>query len=277
VVGVLGAGQVLTYPVAHDDFRSIVAVGLFVLGNTLLAVTTVNLVRDALARHHDVHAHVATLEAHRRQDRTLIHELLGTVAGISAASRLLALKGGLPLTERRRLQELLAAEAARVERLASPTRDQRLVDVDLDRLVSSLLLVQGIRGRVVAWRPTGDRVRARADDLVEVLTLLLDNAALHSGASTYEVVVRRTGAEVVIAVVDDGCGIPSELTSSITDWGARGAGSAGQGIGLSEAKRLVAGMGGRLEVASAEGIGTRVSVALPATADQEVASGRATA
>ena len=276
VVGVLGAGQVLTYPVAHDDVRSVVAVGLFVFGNTLLAMTTVNLVRDALTRQHDVQRQVETLEAHRRQDRTLIHEMVGTVAGISAASRLLAL-ASLPLPERRRLQELLAAESARVDRLASATREERLVDVDLDPLISSVLLTQGIRGRVVAWRPTGDRVRARADDLVEVLTLLLDNAATHSGATTYEVVVRRLGAEVVIVVVDDGCGIPSDLAPSVMDWGARGADSAGQGIGLSEAKRLVAGMGGRLLVASAEGFGTRVSLALPATADQEVASDRATA
>ncbi len=276
VVGVLGAGQVLTYPVAHDDVRSIAAVGLFLLGNALLAVTCVNLVRDALARQHDVQRLVETLEAHRRQDRTLIHEMVGTVAGISAASRLLAVSG-LPLPERRRLQELLAAETARVDRLASATRDERLVDVDLDPLLSSVLLSQGIRGRVVAWRPTGDRVRARADDLVEVLSLLLDNAATHSGTTTYEVVVRRLGAEVVIAVVDDGCGIPSDLAPSVTDWGARGGGSPGQGIGLSEAKRLVAGMGGRLQVASAEGFGTRISVVLPATVDQEVASGRATA
>ncbi len=102
VVGVLGAGQVLTYPVAHDDARSVVAVGLFVLGNALLAVTTVHLVRDALTHQHDVQRQVETLEAHRRQDRTLIHEMVGTVAGISAASRLLAL-ASLPLPERRRL------------------------------------------------------------------------------------------------------------------------------------------------------------------------------
>ena len=276
VVSVLGAGQVLTYPVAHDDARSVVAVGLFVLGNALLAVTTVNLVRDALTHQHDVQRRVETLEAHRRQDRTLIHEMVGTVAGISAASRLLAL-ASLPLPERRRLQELLAAEAARVDRMASATRDDRLVDIDLDPLISSVLLTQGIRGRVVGWRPTGERVRARADDLVEVLTLLIDNAATHSGTTAYEVVVRRQGPEVVIAVVDDGCGIPSDLAPSVMDWGAHGVDSPGQGIGLSEAKRLVAGMGGRLQVASAEGFGTRVSVALPATVDQEVASDRAIA
>jgi signal transduction histidine kinase len=277
VVGVLGAGQVLTYPAAHNDARSVVAVGLFIVGNALLAMTSVNLVREALTRQYDVQRRVETLEALRRQDRTLIHEMVGTVAGITAASRLLALKAGLPLPERRRLQELLAAEAARVDRLAWSSRDEPLADVDLDPLISSLLLAQGIRGRVVAWRPTGDRVRARADDLVEVLTLLLDNAALHSGTTTFEVVVRRHGAEVAVAVVDDGRGIPSDIAPAVTDWGARGAGSLGQGIGLAEARRLVDGMDGRLLVASAEGVGTRVSVVLPATIDEVVAAGRSTA
>ncbi len=37
-----------------------------------------------------------------------------------------------------------------MDRLASATRDERLVDVDLDPLISSVLLTQGIRGRVVA-------------------------------------------------------------------------------------------------------------------------------
>jgi signal transduction histidine kinase len=269
-MGVLGLVQVLTYPVAHDDLRSIVAVGLSVLGNALLAATSVRLVREAMARQQRSQDHLDVLEANLRRHRTLIHEVAGSVAGISAASKLLSIPEGLPLSDRFRLQELLDAEAARVARLVSATRDQRLVDVGLDLLVSSVVLAHSIRGRDVSWHPTGDRVRAREDDLVEVLTLLLDNAALHSGATSCRVVVRRLGQEVELAVGDDGRGIAPELASSITEWGARGPGSPGQGIGLAEAERLVVGMGGRLSVTSGLGAGTRVSVVLPAAGDREV-------
>ena len=278
VVVLLGAAQVLTYPVAHDDVRSLAAVGLFVCGAALLGVTSLELVRAAVARQAESESLVDALEAHLRQDRTVMHEVAGTVAAISAASRLLTISAGMSAAERRRLQELLDSEAARVERLISATRDQRIVDVDLDPLVSSVLLAQGIRGRVVAWHPTGRRVRARADDVVEVLTLLLDNAAVHSGSTMFEVLVRQRGHEVELVVADAGRGIAPDVEPTLTDWGARGAQSAGQGIGLSEANRLVTAMGGRLTIASEAGIGTRVSVVLPgAPVVEEVTRGRPSA
>ena len=241
-------------------------------------MTSLELVRTALARQREADSRVDALEAHLRQDRTLIHEVAGTAAAISAASRLLTIRAGMGEPERRRLQELMVAEATRITRLISASGDRRIVDVDLDPLISSMLLAQGIRGRVVAWLPTGSRVRARADDVAEVLTLLLDNAAVHSGSSTYRVVVREHDDEVQIAVIDAGQGIPPEAVATSTEWGTRGAGSPGQGIGLSEAHRLVAAMGGRLEVSSTAGIGTCVSMVLASSAAvQDAAGGRPSA
>ena len=116
--------------------------------------------------------------------------------------------------------------------------------------VEPLLLVHGIRGRVVAWHPGGVGVRARRDDVVEVLDLLLDNAARHTRSPILAVTVTRRGDEVDVTVVDQGEGISPEVADSVLEWGAHGASSTGQGIGLNVAHRLVTGMGGRLHIDS---------------------------
>jgi two-component system OmpR family sensor kinase len=220
VVVLLGLNQLLTYPVVHDDGRSVLAVALSVVGSALLVVTSVDLVRAALARQDESERHLDALEARARKDRTVLHEVAGTVAGISAASRLLSSRAGLGAAERRQLHTLLDAESARVARLITSSRGG-VSHVDLDPLISTVLLTQGVRGRLVAWRPSGHRVRARVDDLVETLHLLIDNAAVHSGGSTLEVVVQSRDDQVTIAVVDDGRGIPPEVAPNVLEWGAR--------------------------------------------------------
>ena len=159
------------------------------------------------------------------------------------------------------------AETARMDRLIAAGHDlcapQPITDVDLDELVEPLLLAHGIRGRVVAWHPSRVAVRARRDDLVEVLDLLLDNSARHSRSPITAVTVTRRGDEVDVSVVDQGEGISPEIADSVLEWGAHGASSSGQGIGLNVAHRLVTGMGGRLRIDSCPGAGTHVTITLP--------------
>ncbi len=122
VVGLLGLAHVLTYPLPQEDWRSLLAVVLDVAGATLLAVTSLELVRTAAARTDRAEEQVRELEAHLRDDRTLLHEVAGRVAGISAASRLLSVMRGLAPAERRRLAELLISETARVDRLLASSK-----------------------------------------------------------------------------------------------------------------------------------------------------------
>ena len=126
-----------------------------------------------------------------------------------------------------------------------------------------MLFAHGIRGRLVAWHPTGDHVLARRDQLREVLDLLLDNAARHAQTPVLAVTVDRRGGQVEVAVVDQGPGIPPEIAASVLEWGTHGSASNGQGIGLNVAHRLVTGMGGRLRIESDGDVGTRVAVVLP--------------
>ena len=214
-----------------------------VAGATMLIITSIRLVRSAEDRHVAAERLVRTLEGHVREERTLLHQVASSVAGITAASRLLTGQTGLDREDRERLTQLLMAETARMERLIAAGHDlagpQPIGEVDLDSLVEPLLLAHRIRGRVVAWHPSHARVQARRDDLVEVLDLLLDNAARHAHSPSLALTVDRRGDEIDVAVVDEGVGIPVEIAGSVLEWGSHGPDSTGQGIGLHVAQRLV--------------------------------------
>ena len=116
-------------------------------------------------------------------------------------------------------------------------------------------------------------VRARASELKEVLINLLENARV---AVTEGGIVRILGNQinglVVLAVADDGTGIPEELLPRIFEpqFSTR---STGAGLGLPIVKRIVESWGGTVEVDSATGQGTTVSVFLSlwtGTSDTEV-------
>jgi len=266
VVVLLGTAQLLIYPLPPDDWRSLVAAVLHIGGAAVLGVTAIQLVRTAIDHQAETDERVRVLEGDVRVERTLLHEVAGSVAGISAATRLLTVPTGLGQDERARLTELLVAETARMDRLIAAGHDQSgpqpITDVDLDDLIEPLLQVHGIRGRVVAWHPNGVGVRARRDDLVEVLDLLLENAARHTQSTILALNVDRHGDQVDVTVVDQGPGISPDIAGSVLEWGAHGASSNGQGIGLNVAHRLVKGMGGQLRIDSGPE-GTRVTITLP--------------
>ncbi len=87
---------------------------------------------------------------------------------------------------------------------------------------------------------------------VEVLRILqeaLTNARRHSGARNVEVRLRAEGETLVAEIIDDGCGFDPGL--------ARG------GVGLAGMRERAEGLGGRLEVRSRPGEGTKVKVRVP--------------
>ena len=259
----LAVAHVLTYPLATNDWHSAVAAALDVTGGLLVALTALRLVRGALDGRADADRHVDELEARVREDQVLLHEVASTVAGIVAASHLVAAGHQLERDDRERLESLLEVERARLARLLSRTGDEPITEVDLDAVLAPLVLSHRIRGRVVDWSPARTRVRGRPGALTEVVDILLDNSAVHSGSASVLVDAVAHGDVVWLRVSDDGCGIPPELSQSVLDWGTRGTRSNGHGIGLCVARRLVAEMGGRLDVHSDGRRGTTVAVTLP--------------
>ena len=116
-------------------------------------------------------------------------------------------------------------------------------------------------------RVTGDEARLR-----QVLVNLLANARVHTPAgTTVELAVARIGDDVVVAVRDDGPGIPAEQQATIFDRFSRGDASrvdaAGEtrstGLGLAIVEAIVAAHHGAITLESAPGR-TVVTVTLPA-------------
>jgi len=108
---------------------------------------------------------------------------------------------------------------------------------------------------------------------------LVDNAIRYS-AATRRVAVRAwaDGTAVTIEVADGGPGIPPDELPKVTRkfFRGRAAGSGGSGLGLAIASRIVEDHLGTLRIQSQLGIGTTVSVTLPAAehVDEETRAGR---
>ncbi|WP_157758553.1 ATP-binding protein [Cystobacter fuscus] len=121
----------------------------------------------------------------------------------------------------------------------------------------------------------GDRAR-----LAQVLAELLDNAARYSPmGQDVEVAVTPDGDVVEICIHDQGIGIPAEQRERVFERFYRAhAGSphdrGGLGLGLFLARGIVLQHGGRLELESREGEGTRVRLRLPRLLERRPTPGR---
>ena len=117
-------------------------------------------------------------------------------------------------------------------------------------------------------RPAADRA-SRPDRIRQILVNLLTNAHEYSpeGASI-EVTARVVGAEVEIAVTDNGPGIPESQLEHIFERFIRGDAGltqrvGGTGLGLAISKSLVELHGGTIAVESTPGVGSTFSFRLP--------------
>jgi signal transduction histidine kinase len=123
--------------------------------------------------------------------------------------------------------------------------------------------------------PEGDlRVKMDAQDLGSVLTHLVTNALEASRAGdVVKVRVKAQEAHLIIDVEDKGPGMDPLFVRNELFKPLRSTKSRGHGIGAFQAREIVRGSGGDLEVISALGRGTIMRVMLPRADDAfEVAS-----
>jgi len=103
-----------------------------------------------------------------------------------------------------------------------------------------------------------DPVRIR-----EVLTNLVSNALRHTSENgRVSVSASAQPDAIVLAVSDNGRGIPAEDLPRIFDRFYKGHGSRGSGLGLTIARNLVMAHGGEIRAESAEGKGTTMRITL---------------
>jgi len=131
-----------------------------------------------------------------------------------------------------------------------------------------------IEGVAAAKRPLHAIVVEQAEDVVaqadpgrldQALTHLVQNAIDASTAGGEPICLRvgRRGDEAVIDVIDRGAGMSAEFIRARLFKPFASTKEGGFGVGAFEARALVVAMGGRLEVESREGEGSRFTLFLP--------------
>lgn len=159
-------------------------------------------------------------------------------------------------------------------RLAAGAVRPELGRVELEHVVQRALL--GIRAQTDDFaRPGSERVKVAVDgaavladsELLErVVANLIDNALRYAAGSLVRVTAGRVGHRVLIAVVDEGPGIPRgsehQLFAPFQRLGDDG--TIGIGLGLSVASGFVEAMGGKISASDTPGGGLTVEIDLPA-------------
>jgi two-component system, NtrC family, nitrogen regulation sensor histidine kinase NtrY len=105
-------------------------------------------------------------------------------------------------------------------------------------------------------------VVARRDEFKEVLINLVENARA-AGASRVTIRLRPSGADLEVAVEDNGRGIPADDLPRVLE-PQFSTTTSGTGLGLAICRRLVESWGGRIAVESEPGVGTTVRLMLRA-------------
>ena len=243
----------------------------------------------------------AAMESQRRFVADAAHELRSPLAALSlqaerlhaapmsseATERLETLQAGIRRS-RHLLEQLLllaraqnarwvqgqaAATAASAPAVVAVLPVMRRVLEDLLPLADQKGLNLGISAApgVTHDAEADERIRVAADEmaLYTLLRNLVDNAIRYTPAGgQIDLWVDRRGTEVVMAVQDDGPGIPAEERARVVDpfYRVLGTGESGSGLGLSIVNTLVGNLKGRLRLDDAVGHahGLRAEVTLPA-------------
>jgi PAS domain S-box-containing protein len=222
------------------------------------------------------------------------HELRTPVTGIKGYAQLLLRAHERNRLEGSRLTRSLQAIDEATDRLTTLTRD--LLDVSRMRLGQLPLRLQAIdlseQVRHAAYR-FNDRlspsheltvdiwapippIQGDADRLEQVLANLLENAIKYSpDGGPIRIELGRAGDEIVLAVRDEGIGLPGDAADAIFRPFGRAMNATqrnlpGMGLGLYICRNIVERHGGRIVArSSGEGYGTTIEITLPYPADAE--------
>jgi two-component system nitrogen regulation sensor histidine kinase NtrY len=141
--------------------------------------------------------------------------------------------------------------------------------IDVAAIVRDVVELERMGEGDVAWRLNGAEYAtvaiASGDELREVLLNVLENSRLAS-ARHVDVSLQQSDGKVQIVVADDGVGIPDDVLPKIFEphFSTR---TSGSGLGLAISRSLVDSWGGEITVSSGRGDGTRVMIALAASAE----------
>lgn len=136
--------------------------------------------------------------------------------------------------------------------------------VQLARLLDRIVRQYRGKHEITLTHSEDAEVKADAEGLEQALVHLVHNA-IEASEPTAPVflTLSREPREAVIEVVDSGAGMSPEFIRTKLFKPFHSSKSGGFGIGAFEARELIRSMGGRLDVESREGLGTRFTIRLP--------------
>ena len=157
-------------------------------------------------------------------------------------------------------------EAGRIEAVYEPT-DLSAYTAELASSFRSAIEAAGMR-LIVDAPELRERVHVDRDMWEKVVLNLVSNAFKHTFEGEISVRVRAGDGAAEVIVADTGIGIPAEQLPHIFERfhrvpNARSRTHEGTGIGLALVQQLVSLHGGRIDVESAEGVGTTFTVSVP--------------
>lgn len=283
--------QELRFSVQPPWWRTWWAIGGFVLLGIALLVALAMGYRNRLRRRHALEqaererslAQEASL-AKTRFLATFGHEVRTPMTGVLGMSELLL---DTPLDARQRSHvgairsagehllrllndalDLARIESGRLELADEPFDLQAMLD-DLAALAGPLAARRGLRFELDIGPHLPRAVRGDGSRLKQVLLNLLNNALKFTEQGHVSLHVRRDGDRLRFIVQDTGPGLSSEQLARLFQRFQQGEGArtaarhGGSGLGLAISQELVEAMGGRIDVESTPGVGTRFEVEVP--------------
>jgi signal transduction histidine kinase len=207
-----------------------------------------------------------------RRVAVVLHDVAKPLAVIQVHARRLASSGGSPERVRQLGSEIVALSVdalAVVEGLLSSTRPEegrpsRSVALR-ELLVQAQAAAQRLHPthRVETGEPIPQLVIDQPEELLAVLVNLMDNA-MHACARDQVVRVEASIADehLRLEVADSGTGMSESVRAQAADpyFTTR---ERGLGLGLASARARIGALGGRLELDSKPGQGTRAAIRLP--------------
>ena len=249
----------------------------------LLLLNTVTLVVGALLSYLLAQRNLQPIEENMAAQSQFVsdasHELRTPLTALLAANEVALHNPKLTLAQAKKVISGNVEDAARLQKLANSMLGLLKDDgakieketVSLQAIVSramNLVVVQALDKNIAVEDQTTDlKLLGDVQKLEQLLTILLDNAIKYSANNTTVYITsERKNRQALISVRDEGIGMSEATQANIFTRFYRAEESrttAGYGLGLPIAQKIVQAHGGKISVQSAEGKGTTFTISLP--------------